>query len=126
MSDDRLYVVRLLWVDDPTLFAEYQEQAKPILARHGVHIERWLMTEGLVGEGIDRPDQIVMTRFADANAREAFEKRPRLQASGRNERSGRQARQYFRQVRVRRLTLTRASPRSHINDDVGPGCGDAD
>ena len=50
MSDDRLYVVRLLWVDDPALFAEYQEQAKPILARHGVHIERWLMTDGLEGE----------------------------------------------------------------------------
>ena len=29
MSNDRLYVVRLLWVDDPDLFAEYQEQAEP-------------------------------------------------------------------------------------------------
>ena len=76
MSDDRLYVVRLLWVDDPALFAEYQEQAKPILACHGVHIERWLMTEGLEGEGMDRPDQIVVTRFADSNAREAFENDP--------------------------------------------------
>ena len=76
MSDDRLYVVRLLWVDDPALFDEYQEQAKPILARHGVHVERWLMTEALVGEGMDRPDQIVVTWFADSNAREAFENDP--------------------------------------------------
>ena len=76
MSDDRLYVVRLLWVDDPALFAEYQEQARPILARHGVHIERWLMTESLEGEGMDRPDQIVVTRFADTKAREAFENDP--------------------------------------------------
>ena len=46
MSEERLYAVRMLWVRDPEGFAEYQEQAKPILhARHGVHIERWLMTE---------------------------------------------------------------------------------
>ncbi len=73
MSGDRLYVVRLLWVRDAELFAEYQEQAKPILARHGVHIERWLMTEAIEGEGMDKPDEIVVTWFADANAREAFE-----------------------------------------------------
>ncbi len=47
MSGDRLYVVRLLWVRDAELFAEYQEQAKPILARHGDNIERWLMTEAI-------------------------------------------------------------------------------
>ncbi len=76
MSGDRLYVVRLLWVRDAELFAEYQEQAKPILARHGVHIERWLMTEAIEGEGMDKPDQIVVTWFADANAREAFENDP--------------------------------------------------
>lgn len=76
MSDDRLYVVRLLWVDDEELFAEYQEQARPILARHGVHIERWLMTESLEGEGMDRPDEIVVTWFADPSAREAFESDP--------------------------------------------------
>ena len=76
MSEDRLYVVRLFWVRDADLFEEYQEQAKPILARHGVHIERWLMTEALEGEGMDKPDQIVMTWFADSNAREAFENDP--------------------------------------------------
>jgi hypothetical protein len=32
----------------------------------GFHIERWLMTEGLEGEGMDRPDEIVVTRFADS------------------------------------------------------------
>ncbi len=68
MSEDRLYVVRLLWVRDADLFAEYQEQAKPILARHGVHIERWLMTEAIEGEGMDRPDQIVVSCFADSCA----------------------------------------------------------
>ena len=76
MSENRLYVVRLLWVRDADLFAEYQEQAKPILARHGVHIERWLMTEAIEGEGVDRPDQIVVTWFADSSAREAFENDP--------------------------------------------------
>ncbi len=76
MSEDRLYVVRLFWVRDADLFAEYQEQAKPILARHGVHIERWLMTEALEGEGMDKPYQIVVTWFADSNAREAFENDP--------------------------------------------------
>ena len=76
MSEDRLYVVRLFWVRDADLFAEYQEQVKPILARHGVHIERWLMTEALEGEGMDKPDQIVVTWFADSNAREAFENDP--------------------------------------------------
>jgi len=73
MSGDRLYVVRLLWIRDADLFAEYQEQAKPILARHGVHIERWLMTESIEGKGMDQPDEIVVTWFANAAAREAFE-----------------------------------------------------
>ncbi len=76
MSDDRLYVVRLLWVRDVDLFAAYQEQAKPILARHGVHIERWLMTESIEGEGMDRPDEIVVTWFADSDAKTAFENDP--------------------------------------------------
>ena len=76
MLGDRLYVVRLLWVRDPDLFGEYQEQVKPVLARHGVHIERWLMTEAIEGEGMDKPDEIVVTWFADANAREAFENDP--------------------------------------------------
>ena len=78
MSNDRLYVVRLLWVRDPDLFAEYQEQTKPILARHSVHIERWLMTDTIDGEGMDKPDQIVITWFADTDAREAFENDPDL------------------------------------------------
>ena len=76
MSQDRLYVVRLLWVRDADLFADYQEQTKPILARHGVHVERWLMTETIEGEGMDRPDQIVVTWFANADARKAFENDP--------------------------------------------------
>ncbi len=76
MSEDRLYVVRLLWVHDPDLFAEYQEQTKHILARHGVHVERWLMTEAIEGEGMDKPDQIVVIWFADASAREALETDP--------------------------------------------------
>jgi len=43
MNEDRYYAVRMLWVHDPEAFAEYQEMAKPILARHGVHIKRSLM-----------------------------------------------------------------------------------
>ena len=76
MSEDRLYVVRLLWVRDADLFAAYQEQTKPILARHGVHVERWLMTEAIEGEGMDKPDQIVVTWFANSDARNAFENDP--------------------------------------------------
>ena len=76
MSEDRLYVVRLLWVRDAELFADYQEQTKPILARHGVHVERWLMTEAIEGEGMDNPDQIVVTWFATSDARKAFENDP--------------------------------------------------
>ena len=44
MNDERLFAVNLLWVHDPEMFAEDQEQSKPVLAKHGVHIERWLMT----------------------------------------------------------------------------------
>ena len=76
MSEDRLYVVRLLWVRDADLFANYQEQTKPILARHAVHVERWLMTEAIEGEGMDKPDQIVVTWFANSDARNAFENDP--------------------------------------------------
>ena len=76
MSQDRLYVVRLLWVRDADLFAAYQDQTKPILTRHGVHIERWLMTKAIEGEGMDKPDQIVVTWFANSDARKAFENDP--------------------------------------------------
>jgi hypothetical protein len=34
MNEERYYAIRLLWVHDPEGFAEYQEMAKPILARH--------------------------------------------------------------------------------------------
>ena len=76
MSEDRYYAVRLLWVHDQEGFDEYQDMARPILARHDVHIERWLMTEDMVGNGLEKPDQIVVTWFKDAAAKEAFESDP--------------------------------------------------
>ena len=76
MNEERYYAVRLLWVHDPDGFAEYQEMAKPILARHEVHIERWLMTENMVGTGLEKPDQIVITWFKNAAAKQAFDNDP--------------------------------------------------
>ena len=76
MNEDRHYAVRLLWVLDQERFDEYQEMSKPILARHEVHIERWLMTEEMVGTGLEKPDQIVVTWFKSAAAKEAFESDP--------------------------------------------------
>ena len=70
------FAVNLLWVHDPDMFAEYQEQSKPVLAKHGVHIERWLMTETMEGNGFDRPDQMVVTWHRNAAARDAFENDP--------------------------------------------------
>ncbi len=61
---------------DPEGFDEYQEQAKPILAKHEVHIERWLLTESIEGYGMVKPDQIVVTWFKNAAAKEAFENDP--------------------------------------------------
>lgn len=79
MNDERLFVVRLLWVNDPELFAEYQRQSKPILAKHQVHIERWLMTENMYGNGFEKPDEIVVTSFRNAAAKDAFENDPAFQ-----------------------------------------------
>ena len=79
MGDDRHYAVRLLWVRDQQGFDEYQEMARPILARHGVHVERWLMTDEMIGDGLERPDQIVVTWFKDAAARHAFETDPEFE-----------------------------------------------
>ena len=76
MGDKRLFAVRLLWVNDPELFAEYQKQARPILAKHEVHIERWLVTEDMCGNGFDKPDELVVTWFRDAAAKAAFENDP--------------------------------------------------
>ncbi len=76
MSDDRCFAVRLIWVRDQQLFTEYQEKAKPFLAKHGVHIERWLMTQGMDGDGLERPDQIIVTWFSSADAKAAFENDP--------------------------------------------------
>ena len=76
MDDYRFYAVRLLWVHDPERFAEYQERAKPILAKHDVNVERWLMTDHMDGEGLDRPDQIVVTWFRNPEAKTAFESDP--------------------------------------------------
>ncbi len=78
MNNDRFYAVRLLWVRDPERFTEYQEKAKPILAKHGVHIERWLMTQDMDGDGFERPDQIVVTWFSSADAKAAFENDPQF------------------------------------------------
>ncbi len=76
MSDNRFYAVRLLWVRDPERFAEYQERSKPILEKHGVHVERWLMVQDMEGDGLERPDQIVVTWFKSAEAKAAFESDP--------------------------------------------------
>ena len=78
MNNDRFYAVRLLWVRDPERFTEYQEKAKPILAKHGVHMERWLMTQDMDGDGFERPDQIVVTWFSSADAKAAFENDPQF------------------------------------------------
>ena len=80
MGDDRVYAVRLLWVRDPQKFAEYQEKAKPILEKHRVNIERWLMTEAMQGDGMEKPDQIVVTWFDSIAAKEAFENDPDFQS----------------------------------------------
>ena len=79
MKKEKLYAVRLLWIRDPELFAEYQEQTKPIIAKHGVHIERWLVTEDISGDGLERPDEIVVTWFENAASKEAFENDPEFQ-----------------------------------------------
>ncbi len=78
MSDDRCFAVRLIWVRDQQLFTEYQEKAKPFLAKHGVHIERWLMTQDMDGDGFKRPDQIVVTWFSSADAKATFENDPQF------------------------------------------------
>ena len=76
MQEEKCYAIRLFWVRDPEGFAEYQEQVKPIVAKHGVHIERWLVTEDIVGDGMEKPDQVVITWFRNAAAKEAFENDP--------------------------------------------------
>ena len=76
LTEERHYAVRLLWVHDPDGFAAYQDMARPILARHGVHIERWLMTEDMDGPGMEKPDQIVVTWHKSAAAKQAFEDDP--------------------------------------------------
>lgn len=73
MSEDRYYAVRMLWVRDQETWEKYQEMAKPVLARHNVQVEHWLVTEGIVGEGIEKPDLIVVTSYPSAAAFEAFE-----------------------------------------------------
>ena len=79
MEAEKLYVVRLFWVRDPEMFAEYQEQIKPIIAKHGVHIERWLVTKDIDGDGMERPNEIVVTWFENAASKEAFENDPAFQ-----------------------------------------------
>ncbi len=79
MEAEKLYAVRLFWVRDPEMFAEYQEQIKPIIAKHGVHIERWLVTQDIDGDGMERPDEIVVTWFENAASKEALENDPAFQ-----------------------------------------------
>jgi len=99
MSEDRLYAVRLLWVRDPDLFAQYQEMTKPILARHGVHIERWLMTDAIEGEGMEKPDEVVVTWFTSSDARNRSGVRGGCRDQGQSCETGNS----YGQVRVRRL-----------------------
>ncbi|MEE9252545.1 MAG: DUF1330 domain-containing protein [Thermodesulfobacteriota bacterium] len=83
MKKEKLYAVRLLWIKDPRMFAKYQELAKPILAKHGVYIERWLVTESIEGDGLEKPDEIVITRFENTAAKEAFETDPEFKKAAR-------------------------------------------
>ena len=75
-ADEKFYVVRLLWINDPEGFDEYQGQARPAFARHGVTIERWIETAGIEGDGMEKPDAIVVTWFEDEAAFRAFEEDP--------------------------------------------------
>ena len=74
MSEDRYYAVRMLWVRDQDAWEKYQEMAKPILARHRVQVEQWLVTEEMFGEGFDKPDLIVVTSYPSAAALDDFER----------------------------------------------------
>jgi uncharacterized protein (DUF1330 family) len=76
MTEDRYYAVRMLWVHDQEIWDRYQEMARPILARHKVQVEHWLVTDKIVGEGIDKPDLIVVTSYPSAAALQAFESDP--------------------------------------------------
>jgi hypothetical protein len=61
---------------DQEIWDESQEVARPILARHEVQVEHWLETEDIVGEGVDKPDLIVVTSYPSRAAFEAFESDP--------------------------------------------------
>jgi len=76
MGEDRYYAVRMIWVRDQDTWEKYQEMTKPLLARHKVQVEHWLVTDRIVGEGIDKPDLIVVTSYPSAAALEAFESDP--------------------------------------------------
>ncbi|RLB49594.1 MAG: hypothetical protein DRH23_06235 [Deltaproteobacteria bacterium] len=76
MTEDRYYAVRMLWVRDDEIWQSYQEMAKPVLARHDVRVEHWLETDKIVGEGMDKPDLIVVTSYPSRAALEAFESDP--------------------------------------------------
>ncbi|MBW2161588.1 MAG: DUF1330 domain-containing protein [Deltaproteobacteria bacterium] len=76
MAEDRYYAVRMIWVRDQEIWEKYQEMAKPILGRHNVQVEHWLETDKIVGEGVDKPDLIVVTSYPSAAALAAFESDP--------------------------------------------------
>lgn len=73
MSEERYYAVRLLWVRDQEIWQKYQEMVRPVLARHDVRMEHWLMTDRMIGEGIDKPDLIVVTSYPSVEAFQAFQ-----------------------------------------------------
>jgi uncharacterized protein (DUF1330 family) len=79
MSEDTYYAVRMLWVRDQAIWDKYQEMARPVLARHQVRVEHWLVTENMFGEGVEKPDLIVVTSYPSAAAFEAFEHDPDFQ-----------------------------------------------
>lgn len=79
MSDERYYAVRMIWVRDQQAWDKYQEKAMPVLARHGVQMEQWLVTDTIHGEGVDKPDIVAVTSYPSAAAFEAFESDPDLE-----------------------------------------------
>jgi uncharacterized protein (DUF1330 family) len=76
MSENRYYAVRMLWVQDQETWRNYHKLAGPILARHDVRVERWLETDKIEGEGIDKPDLVVVSSYPSLAAFEAFEADP--------------------------------------------------
>jgi uncharacterized protein (DUF1330 family) len=75
----RYYQVVFIWMRDAPTFAHYLELAAPVVGRYGGALERMLLPDLVVGDGMRKPDVVNVVSYDSAAAFAALDADPDFQ-----------------------------------------------